>query len=617
MDSGFAAPDHHGNKISTTISVAASGRASVRFVCAALTEPVESLKQAQRWLGEDWGKHFKRLFAAGRAIPQIETGDPELDAVIAFGYQQLVQAFLKPTPALTDASFVRTRQPETGYSPRGTGKDYPEGWSGQDAATAYLATLAIAPVDKTLAQGLVRNFLTARSPTGTPDFAPGLAGQRRELLPTPLLARMAWSVFQYTDDLKFLRAVYPELQAYFASWLAADHDRDGDGAPEWQHADQVGYLSPLLAGQPLNANTVESPGLIAYLLSEAISLREMAYFLRDADGEAAMKAQIERLQATLETFWHADLERYAHRDRDTHTLTQHLDLLVDGVGDELHLLAFKLDPPSRLIVEIEGGLQHTPKLTLKVRGSKPDGSTAEEIATEALFSWRTGRGFYTTQTAFAQVDSLQCEGLVRVYRVSAYTPDLTGEDVDTLLPLWSVGLPADRAATLVRTLTDPQRFWRPFGVPTTYHGAEARVFPYLITLLGEGLFESGYAAEAAELVKRLLNAQRATLNTSHTFAAYYDADQARGFLLNGDLAGLPPLHLLLRVLGVRIVSRTKVWAGGAFAWGTPVKLTQHGVTVQRSAEITTILFPSGHTITLPPHAPWQEIVDTTTHALGT
>jgi hypothetical protein len=193
---------------------------------------------------------------------------------------------------------------------------------------------------------------------------------------------------------------------------------------------------------------------------------------------------------------------------------------------------------------------------------------------------------------------------------------MTAADIDGLLPLWSVGVTPERAAALVQTMTDPQTFWRPSGVPTGGQGAEARVYPYVMTVLGEGLLEYGYTPEATELVKRLLAAQAATLKMSRTFAAYYDADQPRGYNANGDIAGLPPLHLLLRVLGVRIISPTRVWTGGRFAWGSPVKVTQRGVLVQRSDSGTQVHFPSGRLVTLPPDAPWQEITDAPTDTFG-
>jgi hypothetical protein len=68
----------------------------------------------------------------------------------------------------------------------------------------------------------------------------------------------------------------------------------------------------------------------------------------------------------------------------------------------------------------------------------------------------------------------------------------------------------------------------------------------------------------------------------------------------------------MRVLGVRIVSKRRVWTGGTFYWDGTVSVTQHGVTVRRSATGTTIDFPSGESVSLPSDAPWQEVTSSAT-----
>lgn len=135
------------------------------------------------------------------------------------------------------------------------------------------------------------------------------------------------------------------------------------------------------------------------------------------------------------------------------------------------------------------------------------------------------------------------------------------------------------------------------------------VWAYWLTIIGEGLIEHGYMAEATDLVKRLLAAQIAILKEAHTFYEFYHADEPHGLGERGNAAGVVPLHLLMRVLGVRIVSSRKVWTGGPFLWGSPVTVSQHGIAVRRSAKGAQIRFPSGNTVDLPADAPFQEITD--------
>ena len=146
----------------------------------------------------------------------------------------------------------------------------------------------------------------------------------------------------------------------------------------------------------------------------------------------------------------------------------------------------------------------------------------------------------------------------------------------------------------------------PYYNPARAEGSVG-VWAFWLTLMGEGLIEHERFDLAAELLKRLLAAQTAVLRESKAFYEFYHADEARGLGERGSTFGLVPLHLLLRVLGVRILSKNRVWTGGTFAWGSPVTVTQYGVTVKRSAQGTEIRFPSGDTVNLPADAPWQEV----------
>jgi hypothetical protein len=606
-------------KIGRTLEIGGRSKAVVRWVHAGLPTVAESLAQAQRWLAQDWGPHWQRIAQMAGRIPDIETGDPELDLTLALAFQELALAFLQPTASLPHASIVAQRAPELGYSRRRDGADYPRAWSGQTPMLTYLAALGMASIDPALAQGLVRNYLAVQQADGAVDWKPGLGGQRQGILCLPLLARLAWGIFQYTEDDQFLREVFPGLLKFFEHWLA--RDADSDGLPEWQHELQTGYVYwPTFGGlQPWAENTdiqfVESPDLLAYLLSEAVSLHAMAYYLHDSAREQQLSAQIETLRAALENLW--DGARYRYRDRDTHQTLPRRVLLADGRGDQEHLLAQQLDPPGRLNIRVQGGVDHTPRFRLEITGSDPAGQPIREIAEYTAFRWQHNRGVYTSQRIFAQVDSIALSGLSRVYTVDVTTPDLTRLDLNALLPLWSVALPAERSAQLITLLQ--KMFLRPNGVtlcavddpafdPSNAEGSGG-IWPFWLTLIGEGLIEAGQPDLAADVLRRLLHAQKAVLRQDHHFYEFYHADQPQGLGTPDHLGGTVPLYLLLRILGVGILAPDRVWTGGPFHWPGPVTVRQHGVTVRRDQQGTHITFASGAVVQLRADAPWQAVTD--------
>lgn len=607
-------------KVGRELTIEGQGKITLRWVCAGLHDVSASTALALRWLKADWDAAFNRIDKAAQAIPNIETGDSSLDLILACAWQQLVLAFHKPTASLPHASLVATRSPERGFSPRGDGSDYDRTWSGQEPTFTYPAALAMASIEPQMAQGIVRNYLALQQPDGWVEYKPGLGGQREGILCMPLLARLAWSIFQYTEDASFLREVLPVLKKFLERWWQEDVDKDG--LPEWQSERQTGYsFLPTFAagqtwGQHADIRVVESPGLLAYLLSEAASLSAIDFFLANETEASKTPNPVDTLKKSLEALWRED--RYVYRDRDSHQTASATVILEEARGDEEHLPVLPITPPGRLVVRITGGVDHAPRLTLHLQGLDENGNTIGESASIEDFLWQNRRGVYTSKQLYAQIDRIRCDGLSRVYTIHAQTLDTTRLDINTLLPLWSVGLPKERIEPLIKLLTNPHHFWRATGVtmcsaqdpdfdPANINGCGG-VWPFWITLLGEGLIESGNEQLAADLLKRLMDAQTVVFTTEKSFFEFYHSQEVKGLGTRGHLGGIIPLHLFMRVIGVRIISGHKVWAGGPFLWAKPVTISQHGVTVQRSREKTLIKFPSGHEVQFSGDS-WQEIVD--------
>ncbi len=606
-------------KVGRALELGKSKKASIRWVHAGLHTVQDSLAQAQHWLAQDWSGYFRQIQRASLSIPDIETGDPDTDLAIAVSFHALVNAFLKPTASLPHASIVAERSPNTGFSRRGDGGDYPRAWTGQPPTLAYLSALGMASIDPTLAQGLVRNYIAVQQSDGSIDWKPGLGGQRQQMWCMPVLARLSWGIFQFTEDSAFLKEVFPGLLKFFERWLAADADHDG--LPEWQHESQTGYVYwPTFGrmqpwGEYTDIRTVETPDLLAYLLSEAISLQAIAHYLNDPSHEQRLSGYVQKLQAALETLWTG--ERYVYRDRDTHVSAPRQTLLENGRGDQEHILALRLNIPARLNIRVSGGVDHTPRLTLHVKGLDTQGEPISRSIDQNAFIWQHNRGVFTTEDVFSQLDLIRFDGLSRVYSVSVYTPDTTRMDINSLLPLWSVGLPPERASVLVDGLN--RQFLRPNGVtlnaasdpqfdPTNANGSGG-IWPFWLTLIGEGLIESGHSQLAADMLHRLLTTQVEVLRRQSHFSEFYHSDQPEGLGTPDHLGGIVPVYLLLRVLGIHILSSGKVWTGGPYHWPTPVIVHQYGVTVKRSSSGTTITFLSGYEVSLPADAEWQPVTD--------
>lgn len=569
-----------------------------------------------------WTKALRKITALAADIPVIQTGDADTDSTLAFAYNGLIGAFLDPTMHLPYSSFVATRQPARGYSAAGDGTDYPRSWNGQTPPTAYITALASATIDRSLACGILRNYLALIRDDGFVDYKPGLGGQKSGMLCLPILARIAWALYQQTDELEFLKSVYPSLVRFVNRWLYPDLDADHDGLPEWTSEQQTGFpFMPTFAvglgyGQNADIRLVEAPDLASYLLSELLHLRRIAERVGDDTMPTKLDAAIHMLTTRLEQLWNG--ERYVYRDRDTHRTDPAMTILSNGRGDEDHLPAVQLDYPARLVMHITGGIDLQPKMTLHVHGSDARGSAVHMSLKTETFAWSSGRGVHTTAVVFSRVDRIYAEGLSRVYRISVSTLDSTRRDISALLPIWSGALTPDRAADLLPQITDPAHFWLPNGIAmidgrddsfnSIKTGEGGGIWSYWVTLIGEGLLDHGYHNEAADLLRRVLRVQTAVLKGEKSFYEFYHTEIPRGLGEPGHIAGLIPLYLFQRVIGIFIPSASRVLTGGAFAWGQPITFSQHGVTVRRDASHTRVEFPGGQIVTLDSEAPFQTLL---------
>ena len=593
------------------------------FAVAGLAAMRDSVSLAMNWVSRPWQPFFEQINREAAAIPQISTGSADWDRLIDLSYVQLVNAFMNPTAALPHPSFVANRASHRGWSRRGDGRDHIRAWAGQDPTLAYLAAPAIASIKADFAKGIIRNYLAVQDDDGFIDRQPGLAGQRQGALMMPLLARLAWMIYQQIEDREFVSEVFVGLRAFFTRWL--ESDRDADGVPEWQSERQMGYVALPTFGrgqawaQGADIRQMETPDLLAYLISEAEALCEMARLLEERATAESLTQQLAQLESRLAELW--DGRRYVYRDRDSHSTGPGRELLRGGRGDHIHQIDQALPTPERALVRVVGGRSQRPRMTLKLDGKDEQGRACRIQAEADDFFWHGHQGIHTTRQTLSRIDSIHISGLSRVYKIDLRTVDSSRLDINHLLPLWTGRLPADQAQSLAKMAMDANHFMRPNGLTmisasdNNFDPSNARggggIWIHWLSLIGEGLIKSDFRIEAARLIKTVLAALTETFEKDGHFSQFYHADKSGGLGEAHHIGGIVPLHLLSEVIGIRIVSPNKVWVGGDFTWGQPITVKQHGVTVTRSDVEIKVDFPSGHRETLDANAAWQAVIDPT------
>jgi hypothetical protein len=567
----------------------------------------DAFQTARGGLERSWDAELARIEIGSTAETlEICCGNPDWDATLALAQKAARGLVMPATSQLPRSSFILVRRPDFGASARNDGSDHPDPWRGQTSFDAHYLAGLLLPGSPLLVRGWVENFLHTQAEQGYVDFRPGLGGQQGRLLAQPFMASLALQGAPLEEDSDWLAVMYPGLLHFFRTWLDEDHDRDGDGLPEWSHPLQLAIDDhPLFdrwssEAQGIDAGAVESPALGALLYYECLCLIEIARRIGREEDLAWLSAQAARLFAGVEETWDRQAACYGYRDMNTH-LSLSGRTLLEFKGSGAFNVRRKLRAPQRLVLQVNGGGEGTRAVNVVLHGVADGGEEAEEIFQPRDFSWSQGRGRVTTRACYLQVEQLEINGLTEEDSGALRSIDLDQLDISLLLPLWA-GIPtARRAAALVQqqvmggwlescglALCPPGQ--RPDPTEPGRHPLSGMALPWNGMVI-EGLLRYGYRTEAAELFSRLMSAVTQNLKLEHSFRQFYQADGGVGMGERDHLWGLPSPNLFLRIVGVEILAPGELIVRDFNPFPWPVTVKYHRMSVIREGDQTTLYLP--------------------------
>jgi hypothetical protein len=577
------------------------------WALAALPDDQASFTLASNTLNRTWDGEIAQIELQNESQElEITTGDPEWDAAFAFSQNIAWGLFLSPSFHLPYSSFVLSRHPDQGYSMRGDGSDYSHQWNGQNALDSYYMSNLVLPGGASLVEGLIRNFLAVQDQNGFIDWKPGLAGQRSRHLAQPLLATLALVVDGCKTDHAWLAEIFPGLLKFFQVWFQPEHDRDGDGFPEWDHPLQSGAEdNPIYdrwhpQSQGVEISTLESPALGALLYRECQSLAKIAEFLEQKDALTWLVEKQSKLRKTIAETWDDVGVIYRYRDFQTHLSPASVELAkIEKMGSfELNLV---FDTPQRILIRVDSQHAGEQKIVFTLHGQSIFGEMIEETSQPRLF-WGNGTARYTSQNIFKSLERFDITGLMDNDRVKLSNINYTLEDSTLLLPLWA-GIPENEQARRLVQETILARYLQAYGIPPcpllsqVDEPADHSLLSLPWNLLfGEALLEYGYRQEAADLVIRLMNAILYSFRTNGSFRECYHAQTGQPYGEINNLRGLAPIGLFLQVLGIKKIQTGQVILDGINPFPWPVTVKYQGIIITCHPNDTVITFPGGQTI---------------------
>ncbi len=598
LDLSFTLPSH--------------GEEQMYWAHASLEDTNSSYERVKEIINRNWDTEFARILRKNSRRVEISTGNQEWDTAFYLAQTRVDQLFLQPTSKSSSPSYVFSRYPDQGFSLLQDGSDYNYAWNGQTALGSYYLTYFLLPSSPETLIGLLDNFLASQTEQGEIDFKPGLGGQRRHLLATPMLAQIAWLYFEYTGCHDDLERIFPKLLTFFYSWYSPSHDRDGDLIPEWDQAIQTGfeehplfsYFDNLFGG--LDISTVESPDLCSYLYQECQSLISIAEELSKDETIPSLKSIAETLKIMIEQSWDDARACFLYRDRDSHIcLPQEFLGRRNGSGViEIH---HDFHPPIRPILRVISQSEGTRPLQIYVHGTGANGAHRVDHISTTQIHWHLNSGYITSEYIYESIEHVEVSGLLAGDELIVRTSGLTQIDQTLLTPLWA-GIPsAARAKILINlTVMNKKRFFSQYGlrscldVPGSDVNSEElhEVHLPLMSLILEGLIHYGERKKAVELFSRLMKAVFISLKKDLNFHQFYHPETGKPMGAANTLTSLIPVGLFLNLLGVKIIdpSRVEITGSNPFPWSVTIKY--RGLTVVHQEKKTLVIFSDGQNVTV-------------------
>jgi len=576
------------------------------WALAAMTDAQASLDLARRTTLRPWDAEIARLDMYNNSqMIEIRTGNPEWDATLALTQKVAYSLFLPGNRFLPYSSFVLSRQPDQGNSIRGDGSDYSYLWSGQTVLDAYYLSSLILPGGIDLVEGILRNFLSVQEANGFIDWKPGLGGQRTRHLAQPLLATLTWQIDQYRTDHSWLHEIYPSLLRFIRFWFSPEHDKDGDGFPEWDHPLQTGLEdAPIYnrwspQAQGVDISCLESPALAAMLFRECDSLIKIAHRIQFEEDLPWLIAHVDSLLKNLETTWDQRTHNYRYRDFETHIISS--GVKVASFDWDGHLsIKRSLKPAQRLLIRLKCKNEKNSPVSITLFGEGLNGEIIEQIPSGRL-AWSGGNATYTTQNKFLKIKKVDIQGISKGDEGIISTIDFTDEDLSLFLPLWA-GIPDRKRGQEIVSRNLVPRYLKPLGLIISSENPENDESSYLnqvllpwVQFIGEGLLEYNGRPIVADLLTGIMNSLSNILKQNKAFRESYSAENGQPVGERNPLRGLAPFGLFLKTLGIQKITPQEIILDGINPFPGPVTVKYQGITISCHSKDTMVSFPSGPT----------------------
>ena len=569
--------------LSSKLVISADKEVELRWISALGDSTADSMGLVNTVNQLDWTTEFSRLKIAAQSQLQIITGNPEWNYAFALSQKEAIGYICRNSNHNeTSPEFI---QPLTAFK------------------ALYLLNV-LTPVESLTVQMILKKVLGAIEEDGLlPEES---CSDFSDLPALPLAAELVWQAKQISPDIVRREGFLDQLESGLTYWFLPDSDQDGDGIPEVAHPCQLNLIdirpSTVIPACEQSGITpfLESPGLGSLLYNDLTRLKGLKQSDEQSTADDSILLKQRKLKDFLLQSWNPEQARFLNRDRDTHQ-TSLGKILFTGSRIGFQILREEIHQPSRISFLILGETQtdFQSEVQFTLHGRNQTGKYLVEQIKSPHIHWLNQKGWTASSCTYSQLDYVNIESSGRNYTFSISYLDTTQEDITLLLPLWGKVLKAKDANNFInKTLTNPDKYWSPFGIRSFPNSDYAVIqFPWNV-LVGQGLLNYQKRQLAADLFSRLMKSVLINLNASGCFFTSYNAKTGAGISPRNTLEGLVPIGFFLQTLGIQIINNREIVIEGNHPFPWPVILQYHGFVIHRDLDQTRIDFPGEKTIVI-------------------
>jgi len=508
----------------------------------------------------------------------LQSNDNFYDMRIKKSQDKAQQLILPAFGSFLHPSLIHSRLEDNGFSRTGKGDDAGESWGIQTSLDVFQASRVLLPSCPELVKGFLQNILEMQSEDGALELLVSWTGKRSGRKATPILSGIALDVLNYTQDLNWLKRVYPVLLESTKGWFTISSDVDEDGFPEWQHPLQTGLLrsegTPSDYEEQLDilVRTTESPALAAMLWRECSTLVKISRILDLADDVPWLERQMSSLYQHVQSCWNEKAAHFQYRDMLNHTLNTSPRIKTYRRNGNF---PFSEPKASASFTILQASLLQDSPHPFEILIQTPD-----QLLTvnEKAFVWKGKTGYAVVKTPLNRIRAITIRNLRKDEAISFSETVLDRLDASSIIPFWAGIASEDQTISFLNV-----------HLPAFAEGYQStdQVPTVMKYMLLEILVNSGRNVEALEVMDKWFG-----IDDGFSSNSYGSKRKLH------SLEDLIPMRILLSVFGIELWNRKEIIVKNQNIPLPPITVQYEQTTFKREQGICVITHSNGETTTL-------------------